>query len=697
MKKILVTLLCLTLIMTGSACGAAEDGDIISAERPVFDGGAIRFSITSKTDADDVLTAAALYSGGRLEGVKVNTLNGEFAVNSGDEYMMKIFAWERDTLRPLTSVLTFDGLKAGDKRLPGEELDEIPASYYSASNEPGTLEELYYDTYESFSYESKTRPLTKRAIVYLPYGYDEGRQYNIFYYMHGGWSNETTSLGVPGRPSAFKNVIDNAIANGEMQPMIIVCPTYNNTNENGQDSDNFSLALQLNRQFHNELVNDLMPAAESRYSTYAADVTPEGLAASRRHRGFGGFSMGSVATWRTFQNCLDYFYYFMPMSCGTSLDDENIFSAAEGRDQSDYFVWVMTGTNDFAYSYVNNRVNKMRGSKYFTENENFIYRVKEGYDHGGLASMEYSYNGLKYFWNEYGAAGGKSHAAYTAETKISDVISDPAFGDYGRLLFPVNSGYYGGSTLGDLTMTWYNYIDPDKTVEIANYMKSHAEAGDTVFYDIYTEAEKAADPAKRNTGLFFFRGEPGAKFAICNAGGGFAYVGAMHDSFPHALELSKKGYNAFALIYRPGWDTAMEDLARAIAFVHENAGELQVDVAGYSLWGGSAGARMAADLGTYGTAYYGEKSYPKPAAVIMQYTGHSEVTGDEPPTYSCVGTSDGIANYRTMERRINAIKANGTDAEIEVFAGLPHGFGLGTGTVAEGWLDNAVAFWERNM
>ena len=43
------------------------------------------------------------------------------------------------------------------------------------------------------------------------------------------------------------------------------------------------------------------------------------------------------------------------------------------------------------------------------------------------------------------------------------------------------------------------------------------------------------------------------------------------------------------------------------------------------------------------------------------------------------------------------IRAQGTDAEIEVFDGLPHGFGLGEGTVAEGWLDRAVAFWERQM
>jgi acetyl esterase/lipase len=117
----------------------------------------------------------------------------------------------------------------------------------------------------------------------------------------------------------------------------------------------------------------------------------------------------------------------------------------------------------------------------------------------------------------------------------------------------------------------------------------------------------------------------------------------------------------------------------------------------YSLWGGSAGARMAAWLGSYGTEGFGEVAWPRPAAVIVNYTGLSEVTGTEPPTYSAVGTSDGIASYRTMERRINAIRANGTDAEIEIFSGLSHGFGLGIGTAAEGWINNAAAFWERNM
>ena len=286
---------------------------------------------------------------------------------------------------------------------------------------------------------------------------------------------------------------------------------------------------------------------------------------------------------------------------------------------------------------------------------------------------------------------------YTVNTKISDVMSDPVFGSWGRLIFPADEGYWSGETLGDLRLTWYSNIDPDKTVEICSYLHDKAAAGETVFYDIYTDEEKAADPAKEDTGLFFFKGEPGAKFAVCSAGGGFAYVGAMHDSFPHALELAKMGYNAFALIYRPGWDTACEDLARAITFIFDHAGDLEVDTDCYSLWGGSAGARMAAYLGTYGPAYFGGDDLPRPGAVIMQYTGHGEYSESDPPTYACVGTNDGIASWRTMQRRLEAMSALGIPTEFHVYEGLSHGFGLGTGTVAEGWINDAVSFWKEQM
>ena len=286
---------------------------------------------------------------------------------------------------------------------------------------------------------------------------------------------------------------------------------------------------------------------------------------------------------------------------------------------------------------------------------------------------------------------------YTTDTKIAEVISDPVFGEYGRLIFPVDSGYYSGNTLGTLRLTWYSNIDPEKTVEIANYLRDHAAAGETYFYDIYTDEEKAADPAKEDTGLFFFKGNPGEKFAVCNAGGGFAYVGAMQDSFPHALELSKMGYNAFALIYRPGAQTACEDLARAVNFIFEHSEEIEVDTDCYSVWGGSAGARMAAWLGSYGPAAFGGNELPRPGAVIMQYTGHSDYTESDSPTFACVGENDGIASWRTMENRLRYLDSLGIPTEFHKYPGLGHGFGIGTGTAAEGWINEAAAFWEKQM
>lgn len=280
--------------------------------------------------------------------------------------------------------------------------------------------------------------------------------------------------------------------------------------------------------------------------------------------------------------------------------------------------------------------------------------------------------------------------SFTRTSRISDVMNDPAFGEWGRLIFPVDEGYWSGETLEQLRLAWYNYIDPGKTVEICNYLKAHAGS---VFINIYTESEKQADPRKRDTGLFFFRGKPGAPFAVCNAGGAFAYVGAMHDSFPHALELSKLGYNAFALIYRP--DDAYEDLARAIAYIHDHADKLGVSVSGYSLWGGSAGARMAAVLGNadYLRQLTGRTDLPQASAVVTQYTGYGTVSPQDAATYACVGTGDGIAPWSAMRQRLQGLSALGIPTEFHAYDGLPHGFGLGTGTVTEGWLADAVRFW----
>lgn len=287
-----------------------------------------------------------------------------------------------------------------------DELDYIPDGYENPATQQGTLNKLTYDTWESFSYEQKSNKITKEAWVYLPYGYTDEEEYNVFYLSHGGWSNETTLMGTDDNPKSFKNVIDNAIQDGNIKPLIIVLPTYNNTSEN--DSSDYSLAIQLTNQFHNELVNDLIPAVESKYSTYAKDTTPQGLKESRDHRGFGGFSMGSVNTWNTFRYCLDYFRYFMPMSGSYTTDGEYMADLVrqQGYSSQDFFIFAASGTDDFAYSAFKAQImamaNNSGGMFKLAKNEsegNMSFLEREGYKHDAKATDEYTYNGLRFLWN----------------------------------------------------------------------------------------------------------------------------------------------------------------------------------------------------------------------------------------------------------------------------------------------------------
>lgn len=286
-----------------------------------------------------------------------------------------------------------------------KKLAQIPVDYFEESEYPGTLVELEYDTYESMAYEKQDQVLHKRAIVYLPYGYSEEEKYNVFYLMHGGWSNETTYLGTPERPAAFKNVLDHGIADGKILPVIVVCPTYNNTSQ--EDSGDYSLAIRLTENYHRELIGDLIPAVEGSYSTYAEDTTPEGIRASRDHRAFAGFSMGSVATWRTFQYCLDYFRYFMPSSGNLTTDGEYMASMVRdsGHQWNDFFIFAASGTDDFAYSSFKYQIEAMAdvsdGTFRYADNErdgNLYFLKQEGGVHSGEYAMEYFYNGLCWIW-----------------------------------------------------------------------------------------------------------------------------------------------------------------------------------------------------------------------------------------------------------------------------------------------------------
>ena len=109
------------------------------------------------------------------------------------------------------------------------------------------------------------------------------------------------------------------------------------------------------------------------------------------------------------------------------------------------------------------------------------------------------------------------------------------------------------------------------------------------------------------------------------------------------------------------------------ANICDHADELGLKRDGYSLWGGSAGARMAATLGNSANLYSltGRTDLPQASAVIMQYTGYTTVSQYDGPTYACCGTSDGIASWRTMQSRLESLSVLGIPTEFHSYNGLP--------------------------
>jgi Esterase/lipase len=299
----------------------------------------------------------------------------------------------------------------------------------------------------------------------------------------------------------------------------------------------------------------------------------------------------------------------------------------------------------------------------------------------------------------------KQHSVYsyqhlTIDNNTTDILNHAAFQGYASLILPWDALSQNKDVpLRNIQslLPYHSHISPDIVVGALNRMIDEINKRETIFYSFYSEQQKKRMPEKNNTGLFFFRGKKGAPFAIVCPGGGFEYVGLVHEGFPYAEAISREGYNVFVLRYRVGHGgvNAIQDLASAITYIFRNANKLQVGTQGYSLWGSSAGARLAAAVGSYGVARFGGDNLPKPAAVIMAYTGYSDYTVHEPPTFVAVGSRDRIAPPGVIKQRVKALKNQGTVVEYHQYPNVGHGFGLGKGTSAEGWVLQAIQFWEK--
>ncbi len=286
-----------------------------------------------------------------------------------------------------------------------QETQDVPPSYLEEVENGGTIEEV---TYNSKDYADANQDIEKVAYVYLPPGYDvddESASYNILYLMHG-WR---MTAGDFFQYSNLKNILDHMIENGDIEPMIVVTPTFDAENA----PQDFSRSEAEIRNFYHDFRNDLAPYIEERYHTYARSGDVADLQASRNHRAFAGFSGGSVTTWSQFLHNLDLIKYFGPMS-GDSWEVE----VYGGRDNSqntvdlferavtdvnykpdDYQIYAATGTEDFAQDLIVTQVEEMWTRQPFNQG-NLTLHISTGSSHNLLAVQEYLYNMLPTFFDK---------------------------------------------------------------------------------------------------------------------------------------------------------------------------------------------------------------------------------------------------------------------------------------------------------
>ena len=165
----------------------------------------------------------------------------------------------------------------------------------------GTIQELTYEqAYEGVTYE-------KEALVYVPASYTPGVPANIVYLTHGWWGT------ADGLAEGVAPVVDQLTSAGSIAPMIVVFATY--YPDRSFATEDYEDDYALNRFFATTEIDTLIKTVESHYTTFArGDTSDESLRASRRHRAFGGFSMGATTTWDVFALRPQYFYGYIPMA-----------------------------------------------------------------------------------------------------------------------------------------------------------------------------------------------------------------------------------------------------------------------------------------------------------------------------------------------------------------------------------------------
>lgn len=242
-------------------------------------------------------------------------------------------------------------------------IDGDYASSYKVSDVPhGTVSKVWY--------HSPTLDTDRRMTVYTPAGYEKGdRRYPVLYLLHGmgGDENAWTELG------RAAQILDNLIAEGKAEPMIVVMPNGNvdMAAAPGESSLGFTpptIALPKTMEGTYEThFPDIVKFVDSTYRTIP----------DKNHRAIAGLSMGgfhSLQISKEYPDMFDYVGLFsaaiLPDKKVSSPIYENLEEKLQKQfEKSPALYYIAIGDKDFLYA-ANQEYRKLldeKGYKYVYE------------------------------------------------------------------------------------------------------------------------------------------------------------------------------------------------------------------------------------------------------------------------------------------------------------------------------------------
>ncbi|MDE6669842.1 MAG: esterase [Muribaculaceae bacterium] len=222
-------------------------------------------------------------------------------------------------------------------------IDGDYADYYKINDVPhGTVSKVWYD--------SPTLGTDRRMTVYTPAGYEKNdRRYPVFYLLHGmgGDENAWSELG------RATQVLDNMIARGEVEPMIVVMTNGNVAMEGapGETSLGFTppttqLPKTMDGTFERHFP-DVVNYIDSNYRTIA----------DKEHRAIAGLSMGGFHSLHISKQYPDMFDYVGLFSAAILPHDGAVSAVYDNMDEklkrqfadAPQLYWIAIGDKDFLY------------------------------------------------------------------------------------------------------------------------------------------------------------------------------------------------------------------------------------------------------------------------------------------------------------------------------------------------------------